>query len=432
MAESEGKIIKKTKLGKKRFLKQPEKASGEIKEEIIVVGNNINKNQKENSASFLIKLIIKSFYLSIWKKKIKALKYYSKKTNKQRMNFKKLIYEISLVIEQHKSDYVNEIFEKIDKFSIPKNYKHDQNFGTIKIVKKKERIVENKNNNYNNSKADSKINKNKNYINDINDNQQENIEDKNYINAINYKDNNKEMYYNMNNFNENNYYNYPENKDIYNPSKNKEQNHKGNYENQNYYDTNIEEDEYFIENEYDGKEDILNANDNKYYNTNNINYDENQYQENYDQNNYYCNEPNYDYNYQYENNYNDNEDYYQGNNLSYNDYPNNNINEQDIYYQNQYDYYPKEPNEQIPYNEEEDEKIYYQTMNKVDCIKSVGNHIIINDVFIKPKIEKNENQYYYNKNNYQYNIDSNNYNNQLYSQRAFPSCTNNHSLYISK
>ena len=98
--------LKKTKLGKKRLIEKAKDESNKIKEEIIVIGDDINLNQKDNSASFLLKLILKGFYLSLWKKKIKALKYYSRKTNKQRMNFKKLINEISLVINQQKYNYL--------------------------------------------------------------------------------------------------------------------------------------------------------------------------------------------------------------------------------------------------------------------------------------------------------------------------------------
>ena len=143
--EEKGKILKKTKLGIKRVLGNNDQ---EIKDEIIVVGNNINKTLKENSASFLLKLIVKAFYLSTWKKKIKALKYYSRKTNKQRMNFKKLINEISQVINKCKSKYFDEIYDKIDKLPVPHNVKHDKNFGTLCIVNKdvlnKKNLVNNK------------------------------------------------------------------------------------------------------------------------------------------------------------------------------------------------------------------------------------------------------------------------------------------------
>ena len=71
------KLLKKTQLGKKRFLGKPNKEPKKItEEEIIIIGDsiNMNKNQEENNASFLLKLILKAFYLSIWKKKSKSIK----------------------------------------------------------------------------------------------------------------------------------------------------------------------------------------------------------------------------------------------------------------------------------------------------------------------------------------------------------------------
>ena len=150
--EEKGKILKKTNLGIKRVLGNNVQ---QIKEEIIVVGNGVDKTLKENSASFLLKLIIKAYYLSTWKKKIKALKYYSRKTNKQRMNFKKLISEISQVINQCKSKYFDEIYNKIDKLPVPQNVRHDKNFGTLSIINKdvlyKKNLVNNKTNVSNNN-----------------------------------------------------------------------------------------------------------------------------------------------------------------------------------------------------------------------------------------------------------------------------------------
>ena len=70
--------LKKIKLGKKRILGKPKEKT----EEILIVGSNININQKDNNASFLLKLILKAFYLTVWKKKVKALKYFSRKKNK--------------------------------------------------------------------------------------------------------------------------------------------------------------------------------------------------------------------------------------------------------------------------------------------------------------------------------------------------------------
>ena len=111
-SEQKPKIIKKTQLGKrtvlssnknkvkigennilKNYEQQGEDNDEENKEEVIIIKDEttpLNKKQKDNSSDFLIKTILKSYYLSIWKKKIKALKYYSRGSNKQRSNFKKL------------------------------------------------------------------------------------------------------------------------------------------------------------------------------------------------------------------------------------------------------------------------------------------------------------------------------------------------------
>ena len=328
------------KLGKKRILLKPKEEKTET-EEILIINNNININQKDNKASFLLKLILKCFYLNIWKKKVKALKYFSRKTNKQRMNFKKFINEISLTIEQCKFNYFNELIEKVNKLPIPKNTKHDKNFGTIKIVDKE---FVNKM-----SVGDKKI--------DVNEGNKQNIKNKKYLNQNqneNYViNNNKQNIINNQRYINNNIeYNY--NNDI-------------NYNNNN----QIEEDNYYIENEYDYNQDI-NNNGEEYY-----------------QEDYYCDEQN--------NNY----------------YYNNN----DIYYQHHYNnnYYYKEPYE------------YEEPINKVEYIKSTGNNIIINDVYVKPKIEKNK--YYYNKKNdesYNYRSNINNTN------RPFPFSTHNYVFYISK
>ena len=314
--EEKGKIIKKTKLGKKTLLGNK---TQEIKEQIIVVGNNINKEQKENKASFLLKLIIKAYYLSIWKRKIKALKYYSRKTNNQRMNFKKLINEISQVINQCKSKYFNEIYQKIDKLPIPKNIKHDQNFGTLKIVNKNK-----EKNNFESNRNDIIKYMVPNYINNINEN-----------------------------------YNY-------------------NYNNSNYEDKEKgpDYDNNFNEVEYNEEESLNN------YNINNINKDSQNYIE-VEEDTYFQND--YDYN---QDNYNNN------------------------YYEEPY--------------QTEDININYESTNKVDFYKNVGNNVIISDVYVKPKVESNKYNYNYNKNNNIYRSKMNN------SKRAFPFSTHNHVFYISK
>ena len=354
--EENGKIIKKTKLGKKTLLGNN---TQEIKEQIIVVGNNINKEQKENKASFLLKLIIKAYYLSIWKRKIKALKYYSRKTNNQRMNFKKLINEISQVINQCKSKYFNEIYQKIDKLPIPKNIKHDQNFGTLKIVNKNK-----EKNNFESNRNDIIKYMIPNYINNINENYNYNYNNSNYEDkekGPDYDNNFNEVEYNeeesLNNYNINNI----------------------NKDSQNYIE--VEEDTYF-QNDYDYNQDNYNNNKEEYY----------------QQDNYYYNDPNYNNNeYNLENDY-----YYQNNNN---------------YYYN--DYYEE------PY-QTEDININYESTNKVDFYKNVGNNVIISDVYVKPKVESNKYNYNYNKNNNIYRSKMNN------SKRAFPFSTHNHVFYISK
>ena len=101
--------FKCTKLGKKTILNQKKDSliktgekklnKEEISEKIIIIGDNNNNfiNQKDNKASFLLKLIIKSFYLSLWKKQVKKLKYYSRVYNPKRANFKKLINKLSSI-----------------------------------------------------------------------------------------------------------------------------------------------------------------------------------------------------------------------------------------------------------------------------------------------------------------------------------------------
>ena len=394
--EEKGKIIKKTKLGKKTVLGNKTK---EIKEQIIVVGNNINKELKENTASFLLKLIIKAYYLSIWKKKIKALKYYSRKTNKQRMNFKKLINEISQVIEQCKSKYFNEIYEKIDKLQIPQNIKHDKNFGTLNIVNKN--ILNKINFEYNKNKENNNLESNKNdiikymvpnYINIINEKKNNiNLNDDKYVenyenyNYNNYEDKEKGPDYD-NNFNE---VEYKEDESINNYNLNKNS--------QNYIENEVEEDTYF-QNEYD-------------YNQDNANYNNNKEEEYYQEDNYYYNDPNYN-----NNEYNAENDYYYQNNI-YND---------NAYNQNNNNYYY---NDEEPY---QNENINYESINKVDFYKNVGNNVIISDIYVKPKVESSKYNYN-NKNNYGYMNNSNNYRcNMNNSKRAFPFSTHNHVFYISK
>ena len=385
--EEKGKILKKTNLGIKRVLGNNVQ---QIKEEIIVVGNSVDKTLKENSASFLLKLIIKAYYLSTWKKKIKALKYYSRKTNKQRMNFKKLISEISQVINQCKSKYFDEIYNKIDKLPVPQNVRHDKNFGTLSIINKdvlyKKNLVNNKTNVSNNNdilkymvpEYINVINERKNNINLNEDRYTEN-----YADEINLEDKEKGPDYD-NNFNE---VEYNENEEDITT------NYNINKDSQNYIQNEVEEDIEF-QNYYD-------------YNQENANNYNNVEEEYYPENNYYYNsEQNYDNNYKY--------------NM-----------QNDYYYQNQDNYYYNEPYDENYQNEEENYN--YDSANKIDLYKNVGNNVIISDIYVKPKIDKNNYQYNYNPNNYGYINNSNIYRTKINAnKRAFPFSTHNHVFYISK
>ena len=386
--EEKGKILKKTNLGIKRVLGNNVQ---QIKEEIIVVGNGVDKTLKENSASFLLKLIIKAYYLSTWKKKIKALKYYSRKTNKQRINFKKLISEISQVINQCKSKYFDEIYNKIDKLPVPQNVRHDKNFGTLYIVNKDVLNKKNLGNNKANVSNNNDILKYMvpEYINVINErknniNLNEDRYTENYADEINLEDKEKGPDYD-NNFNE---VEYNENEEDITT------NYNINKDSQNYIQNEVEEDIEF-QNYYD-------------YNQENANNYNNVEEEYYPENNYYYNsEQNYDNNYKY--------------NM-----------QNDYYYQNQDNYYYNEPYDEN-YQNEEEENYNYDSANKIDLYKNVGNNVIISDIYVKPKIDKNNYQYNYNPNNYGYINNSNIYRTKINeNKRAFPFSTHNHVFYISK
>ena len=163
--QEEPKLLnKKTKLGKKTILggkkklipeqddiieKECNQPENEIENEEIIIAKfgaeNKITSQIENSSTFLLKLILKAFYLSTWKRKIKSMKYLSRGYNPQRIKFKKLINSISSAIMQHKSDYYQQIYENMNSFTIPENIQHDKNFGTLRIVNKK--ILSEKRNN---------------------------------------------------------------------------------------------------------------------------------------------------------------------------------------------------------------------------------------------------------------------------------------------
>ena len=403
--EKNKKALKKTQLGKKRILGKENIELKELNEEIIIVGNKENNSQKDNSSSFLLKLILKAFYLSVWKKKVKALKYYSRKVNKQKMNFKKFITEISKVINKQKSDYFNEIILKIDKMILPKNIKHDKLFGTLKIVNKD--FLKQNNSNYNNLEKDINQYINSNLMIDKKGKKELKIKsntETNHNQDFMYDEGSKEMNLNNNDFNENEYTTY-DNLDIDNMVFNYNHNH--NYENHNYNENEIEEDESFIENEFDYKQEILN--------------DENNYDIN---NNEYYQVENY-YNYP---DYND----YSGNNICNDNLyiSNNNMNYiyDDLYYENQYNYYDQPNNEKklYSYNNEG----YYEPSNRVNYIKNTGNNVLISDVYVKPKINSNHNQYFYNKYNYGYQTEI--YRGKTNNRRAFPTSNHNHVFYVSK
>ena len=146
-ASQKPKLIKKTQLTR-TTLSNPNKLNNmnqniifqeSTNEELTYSTNKKTKNlnnPKENKAEFLLKTIFKAFYLSTWKRKISAMKYFSRAYNPRRINFKKLITQISLALKQHKFGYFNEIYSNMDSLPMPKNIKHDIYFGTIRIVNK--------------------------------------------------------------------------------------------------------------------------------------------------------------------------------------------------------------------------------------------------------------------------------------------------------
>ena len=177
----QAKLLSKTKLGKKTVLNPNKKEIKEenniinqedevekdaVNKEIIIIKNDIpNINgQKENKATFLIKTIIKAFYLSTWKKKIKSMKYLSRGYNPKRLNFRKFINSISSAIKQHKYEYLNEILLNMDNLPMPNNVEHDYNYGTLRIVDREilskkcsDKILIWAENNYSNKIKDIKI-----------------------------------------------------------------------------------------------------------------------------------------------------------------------------------------------------------------------------------------------------------------------------------
>ena len=108
------------------------------KQEIImsVQTGKFQEIEPKNLSQFLLQTILKAYFLSQWKRKTKALKYYSRNYNPQRINFKKLISQISKTIKQHKYEYMKKLFENMGNLPMPNGVIHDANYGTIKIVNK--------------------------------------------------------------------------------------------------------------------------------------------------------------------------------------------------------------------------------------------------------------------------------------------------------
>jgi hypothetical protein len=143
--ENSLKLGRKTQL-KKTLVKsqnQNVRNNGEIiskepKHEIIMSAQTgkFQEIEPKNLSQFLLQTILKVYFLGLWKRKTKALKYYSRNYNPQRMNFKKLISQISKTIKQHKYEYMKKLFENMGNLPMPNGVIHDANYGTIKIVNK--------------------------------------------------------------------------------------------------------------------------------------------------------------------------------------------------------------------------------------------------------------------------------------------------------
>ena len=112
--------------------------SQETKQEIIMSAKtgNFQDIKPKNLSQFLLQTILKVYFLGLWKRKTKALKYYSRNFNPQRMNFKQLISKISNTIKQHKYEYMKKLFENMGNLPMPNGVIHDANYGTIKIINK--------------------------------------------------------------------------------------------------------------------------------------------------------------------------------------------------------------------------------------------------------------------------------------------------------
>ena len=398
--QGEPKLLNKiTKLGKRTLLNKNKKLLEEknnitneqniklqndiINEEMIIIENeagNLTNNKKDNSSTFLLKLILKAFYLSTWKRKIKSMKYFSRGYNPQRIKFKKLINSISSVIMQHKYEYFNKICENMDRFSMPKNIKHDKNYGTLRIVNKgilsekySTKIAEWAENIY-----DKTINGFKLYL----------------LEAFKKMNEYKELYGQINENRETDYSNYekytpslPKNDKIkeYTDESNKENsninsrkdmiNKEKKYRKEEYfndYSNDISKSQSDLQTKYNNKQNI-----NQYYNQDINNYDINGRPENTDYE--YIEEINYDD----ENNINNEDD----NNL-----PNNNYIQQNKNYinNNTNDYYDENNNEDFNYIEENK---YLNNDNYINQNNYFENHNYLDN---KNEIKEND----YNNNDY--------------------------------
>ena len=386
------KLISKTKLIKKTIIgqnqNQTELASNEIQNTSESISNvhkeKIKSNKKENKAEFLLKLIFKAYYLSTWKKKVKSMKYYSRAYNPRRINFKKLITEISSVLKQHKFDYFNEICENMDNLPMPSHIKHDVNYGKIRIVDK-EFINKSDINKKNDINADkSEQNKKEEKIDIINSKPEQNIKiEKNNKENVNININNKENNDNLKpniaiNINDKNKANsgYVK-KNIKDSNKGKEtigyvkkeinQKYSNNYnivkDNKYNYQPKINKEKQYMTEQYYNKYNIKNNTNNTNNKNINIQQKTNNYTKQYIDSNYYMNnninasqgqDIYEEYNYPEEDNYYENDNYPQEEADYIDDQYGNNVSNQNAYGQNYIDY--KEPN----YNEEEN---YYQEPN---------------------------------------------------------------------
>ena len=90
--------------------------------------------EMKNTSKFLLNTILKMYYISLWKRQIKVIKYAQRGYNAQRANFKILVKNLSTVINNFQYNYLNEIFEKMKKNSMPSEIKHNKNYGKLKIV----------------------------------------------------------------------------------------------------------------------------------------------------------------------------------------------------------------------------------------------------------------------------------------------------------